>query len=194
MIAFNWKTMLAGLALVAFIVAARLASYYHGVAEQRAQRAETLQSEVNAQQAVISQQSLQFQRFNQIAAQANQQAVTITAKTEERQIVYRTIIKSDPVGRRCVPDDVAGRLLDYTHSLRSSAVHAAAGNTDTTGTDTAAAGCRLTYAQAVYWIDPLLAAIERANGQLAAIREAEQARTEVGNGEKTTDGTAIQAR
>ncbi|MCA6998204.1 MULTISPECIES: hypothetical protein [Dickeya] len=176
MITPNWKTMIAGFVLVAMLITGWLAQYYHGVAEQQAQRAEALQSEFNAQQAVISQQSLQFQRFNQIAAQSNQQAVAITAKSEERQIVYRTIIKSDPVGRRCVPDDVAGRLLDYAHSLRSSAMHAAAGNTDTTSAGPAATGCRLTYAQAVYWIDPLLSAIERANGQLAAIREAEQSR------------------
>lgn len=173
MIAFNWKTMIAGLLLVALIIAVRLAGYYHGQAEQQAQRAESLQSEVNAQQAVISQQSLQFQKFNQIAAQANQQAVAITAKSEERQIVYRTIIKADPPGGRCVPDDVANGLLDYTNRLRASAVHATPGDADTAGTGTAAAGCRLTYAQAVYWIDPLLAAIEQANGKLSAIRKAE---------------------
>ncbi|GAB7197644.1 hypothetical protein [Dickeya oryzae] len=194
MIAFNWKTMIAGLLLVALIIAARLAGYYHGQAEQQAQRAESLQSAVNAQQAVISQQSLQFQKLNQIAAQANQQAVTITAKSEERQIVYRTIIKTDPPGRQCVPDDVTGRLLNYTNSLRAAAVPIAPGNTDTAGTGTAAAGCRLTYAQAVYWIDPLLAAIEQANGKLAAIREAEKARKDISDGPKTADSTTIQAR
>ncbi|AIR71462.1 hypothetical protein NM75_09190 [Dickeya fangzhongdai] len=168
--------MIAGLAVAALIIAARLAAYYHGQYEQQVQRADTLQSEVNSQQAVISQQSLQFQRFNQIAAQASQQAVTITAKSQERQIVYRTIIKTDPAGGRCVPDDVANRLLGYAYSLRASAVHTAAGNTDTTGSGPTTADCRLTYGQAVYWIDPLLSAIEQANGQLAAIREADQAR------------------
>ncbi|NPE52394.1 DUF2570 domain-containing protein [Dickeya dadantii] len=173
----NWpKSIIVDVLLLMLTAVAALAAYYHGLSQRETQRAETLQSEVNAQQAVISQQSLQFQKFNQIAAQASQQAVTITAKTEERQIVYRTIIKTDPAGRQCVPDDVARRLLDYTHSLRASAMHAAAGNTDTTSAGPAATGCRLTYAQAVYWIDPLLSAIERANGQLAAIREAEQSR------------------
>ncbi|MCA6999504.1 DUF2570 domain-containing protein [Dickeya solani] len=179
MITPNWKTMIAGFVLIAMLITAWLAQYYHGVAERQAQRAETLQSEVNAQQAVISQQSLQFQRFNQIAAQASQQAVTITAKTEERQIVYRTIIKTDPAGRRCVPADVAQRLLDYTHSLRASAVPAAAGNADTAGASPVTTTCRLTYAQAVYWIEPLLSEIEQANGQLAAIREAERARVDM---------------
>ncbi|WP_226052668.1 hypothetical protein [Dickeya chrysanthemi] len=173
----NWpKSIIVDVLLLMLAAVAALAAYYQGLSQRETLRAETLQSEVNAQQAVISQQSLQFQRFNQIAARASQQAVTITSKSEERQIVYRTIIKTDPPGRQCVPDDVAGRLLDYTNRLRASAMSATPGNIDSAGSGPATAGCRLTYAQAVYWIDPLLSAIERANGQLAAIREAEQAR------------------
>ncbi|HDG1691799.1 TPA: hypothetical protein PFE16_003303, partial [Kluyvera georgiana] len=39
--------------------------------------------------------------------------------------------------------------------------------------DSAAAASSITYCQAVLWINPLLAAIEKANNQLAGIREIE---------------------
>nr|WP_240355098.1 hypothetical protein [Pectobacterium brasiliense] len=40
-----------------------------------------------------------------------------------------------------------------------------------------ASTCRLTFAQAVYWVDPLLTAIDQANSQLARIREIEELHT-----------------
>lgn len=128
------------------------------------------------QQAIIAGQAFQFQRFNEIARQANQYGINIKAKSDERQIVYRTIIKRDPAGRQCVPDDVAGRLLDYTHRLRASAMHAATSGIDTAGVSTIATACRLTYAQAVYWIDPLLTALDQANSQFTSIQNIEQTR------------------
>ncbi|WFN55998.1 hypothetical protein O1Q98_01310 [Dickeya lacustris] len=72
------------------------------------------------QQAVIATQALTFHRFNEIARQASQYAINIKAKADEKQIIYRTIVKRDPASRQCVPDDVANRLLDYAHSLRAS--------------------------------------------------------------------------
>ncbi|WP_423241732.1 Rz1-like lysis system protein LysC [Pectobacterium versatile] len=44
---------------------------------------------------------------------------------------------------------------------------------DAADTGVAASNCRLTYGQAVYWIDPLLAAIDEVNSRLADIRLAE---------------------
>lgn len=142
-----------------------------------AERSKKASDDISAgQQAVIAGQAFQFQRFNEIARQANQYAINIKGQSDEKQIVYRTIIKRDPAGRQCVPDDVAGRLLDYTNSLRSSAMHADSGKPDTASASTVATACRLTYAQAVYWIDPLLTVIDQANSQLAGIREAESTR------------------
>ncbi|GKW27786.1 hypothetical protein AB6D34_09335 [Pectobacterium brasiliense] len=128
------------------------------------------------QQAIIARQSFDFHRYNEIARNANQYAINIQGKSDEKQIVYRTIIKRDPVSGKCVPDDVADRLLDYTHRLRASAMRTTASGTDTTGAGAAATGCRLTYGQAVYWIDPLLTAIDQANSQLAGILDAESDR------------------
>ncbi|WP_315707550.1 hypothetical protein [Brenneria uluponensis] len=129
-----------------------------------------------SQQSIIAGQALAFQHFNQIAAEANQYAINIKSQSDEKQIVYRTIIKRDPAGRQCVPDDVAKRLLDHTYRLRASAMHTTASRTDTTSAGAAATTCRLTYAQAIYWIDPLLTAIDQANSQLTGIREAELTR------------------
>ncbi|WES88790.1 hypothetical protein [Dickeya fangzhongdai] len=153
------------------------AGWYADVAESSRKQSADISA---GQQAIIARQSFEFHRYNEIARNANQYAINIKGQSDEKQIVYRTIIKRDPASGKCVPDDVANRLLDYTNRLRAGAMHPTAGDTDTTGTGSAASGCRLTYAQAVYWIDPLLAAIEQANGKLAAIRDAEQARASSG--------------
>ncbi|QRN32621.1 hypothetical protein [Pectobacterium brasiliense] len=138
-----------------------------------AQRDKQQSEDVSAsQQAVIAGQSLQFHRYNEIARQANQYAITIKGKSDEKQIIYRTIIKHHPASRECVPDDVAAGLLDYAHSLRAGAMRSAANGTDAANVSAAATECRLTYGQAVYWIDPLLATIDQANGQLVRIKEA----------------------
>ncbi len=142
-----------------------------------AQRDKKLSEDISTgQQAIIAGQALQFQRYNEIARQANQYAINIKGQSDEKQIVYRTIIKRDPAGRQCVPDDVAGRLLEFAHRLRTSAMHGDTGKPDTTSVSAITTACRLTYAQAVYWIDPLLTAIDQANSQLAGIRSIDHLR------------------
>ncbi|WP_406627685.1 hypothetical protein [Pectobacterium carotovorum] len=126
------------------------------------------------QQTIIARQSLEFHRYNEIARNANQYAINIKGQSDEKQIIYRTIIKHHPASRECVPDDVATGLLDYTHRLRASAMHTVASGTDTADSGAIATTCRLTYAQAVYWIDPLLTAIDQANSQLAGVREMDE--------------------
>ncbi|MEQ9871069.1 hypothetical protein ABRP77_17755 [Pectobacterium odoriferum] len=143
------------------------------IAQRDKQQSEDIST---SQQAVIAGQSLQFHRYNEIARQANQYAITIKGKSDEKQIIYRTIIKHHPASRECVPDDVATGLLDYARSLRASAMRTAASGTDSTDTSAAAPECRLTYGQAVYWIEPLLTALDKALNQLAGIRETESER------------------
>lgn len=165
-------------ALVALLAALSFGVYYyHDAYSDEQGKTKKLGQEVAGQTAVISRQAFEFNRFNQISQQASQYATNIKAKSDERQIIIRTVVKKDPASRQCVPDDVAGRLLDYTNSLRASAMHAATGGINAAGVSPIATACRLTYAQAVYWIDPLLTAIDQANGQLAGIREAEISRT-----------------
>ncbi|UMO89371.1 hypothetical protein HP572_07575 [Pectobacterium sp. PL64] len=146
------------------------------IAQRDKQQSEDIST---SQKAVIAGQSLQFHRYNEIARQANQYAITIKGKSDEKQIIYRTVIKHHSASRECVPDDVATGLLDYAHSLRASAMRTAASGTDSTGTGAASSRCRLTYGQAVYWIDPLLTTLDRALSQLADIREADLRRVVV---------------
>ncbi|TFQ16030.1 hypothetical protein ELV32_28935, partial [Escherichia coli] len=61
------------------------------------------------------------------------------------------------------------------YSIRESAMRSAPGITDTTGTGTAATR-RLTHCQVVEWIEPLLMALDKANGQLMDIRKADTER------------------
>ncbi len=150
--------------------------YYHDAYSDEQGKTERLTQETAGQASVIAKQAFEFNRFNQISQQASQYATNIKAKSDERQIIIRTVVKKDPASGRCVPDDVASRLLDYTNSLRASAMHGDTGKPDAASVSTITAACRLTYAQAVYWIDPLLTAIDQANSQLASIREIETTR------------------
>ncbi|AIU88375.1 hypothetical protein [Pectobacterium odoriferum] len=101
---------------------------------------------------------------NEIAHQDNQHSTNIKVNSDETQIVYWTIIKRDPVGRQCVSYDVADTRTVY---VPAQYVPLQAELTFT------ATGCKLTYAQVVYWIDPVLTAIDQANNQLYGIRRTE---------------------
>lgn len=172
---FDWRTMVWGLLLVIAIASAKLASYYHVQYEGQVTANQQLQRDNDQQGAVIATQAFQFNRFNEIAARQQQYAVTLTSKAQEKEIEYRTILKTEPTCTLPVPAAVAGRLLEYANSLRASAMHSDPGIADGSGSRTAPTGT-LTYCQAVLWIDPLLTAIDQANSQLAGIRNIEQTR------------------
>ncbi|NIH42441.1 hypothetical protein HBM95_05750 [Enterobacter asburiae] len=131
-----------------------------------------LRSDNTLQGQVIATQAFNFNRFNQVAEHANRLNSLIDTSTEETVIEYREILRRDKTCDLPVPADIAGGLLEYAYRLRSSAMH-----TDTDGTDAAddstAAASSMTYCQAVLWIKPLLAVIEKGNNNLAGIRQIE---------------------
>lgn len=130
----------------------------------------------NALQAtVITTQAFNFNRFNQVAENASRLNSLIDAGAEKTVIEYREILRREKTCDLPVPSDVAGGLLNYANRLRASAMHTDSGNADAAGDSTTAASS-ITYCQAVLWINPLLAAIEKANTQLAGIREIEKTR------------------
>ncbi|HDS5480422.1 TPA: hypothetical protein QH236_002813 [Serratia liquefaciens] len=166
----NWVTaVIAAVLLLIFISLAGLALHFHGSAVTAGGRVKQLQNDNNLQAATITTQAFQFHRANEISNAASQYGVTIDAATQGKEIEYRTILKSQPTCDLDLPAAIAGGLLDYTHRLRSRAMSADTGDADTTGAGAAASGT-LTYCQAVLWIDPLLAALDKANNQLLAIR------------------------
>ncbi|MGQ1888285.1 hypothetical protein [Serratia marcescens] len=174
---FSFRTMIIGLLLVALIVVGRLAFYFHSNAVKAGEKVKQLQSDNSLQATIIATQAFQFQRANEISSAATQYGINTDAATQGKEIEYRTILKKQPTCDLAVPAAVAVGLLDYTHSLRSRAMSADTGDADATGAGTTASGT-LTYCQAVLWIDPLLAALDKANNQLLAIHKLSKGKRE----------------
>ncbi|EBY9279802.1 TPA: hypothetical protein N3G98_004572 [Salmonella enterica subsp. enterica serovar Denver] len=124
---------------------------------------------------VIATQAFNFNRFNQVAENASRLNSLIDAGSEKTVIEYREILRREKTCDLPVPADIADGLLGHAYRLRASAMHTNTGNADAAGGDTITASS-LTYCQAVLWIGPLLAIIEKANNQLAGIREIEDTR------------------
>ncbi|CUY43817.1 Uncharacterised protein [Serratia marcescens] len=172
---FSFRTMAIVLLLQALIVSGRLVFYFHSNAVKAGEQVKQLQSDNSLKANIIATQAFQFQRANEISNAATKYGINTDAATQGKEIEYRTILKKQPTCDLAVPAAIAGGLLDYTYSLRSSAMPANPAITDTASARTSAAG-ELTYCQAVLWIDPLLAAIDKANNQLLAIRQLDEDR------------------
>lgn len=136
---------------------------------------DVLRSDNALQGLVITTQAFNFNRFNQVAEHANRLNSLIDTSTEETIIEYREILRREKTCDLPVPADIAGGLLEYAYRLRASAMHSDTGRSDETN-DRAAASSSMTFCQAVLWIKPLLSTIDKANNQLAGIRDIEQQR------------------
>ena len=134
---------------------------------------DVLRSDNSLQGQVIATQAFNFNRFNQVAEHAYKLNSLIDTSTEETVIEYREILRREKTCDLPVPADVARGLLEYAHRLRASAVHADTDGPDAADDSTDAAGS-ITYCQAVLWIKPLLAVIEKGNNNLAGIRQIEK--------------------
>ncbi|MFP2561151.1 hypothetical protein [Enterobacter ludwigii] len=134
-----------------------------------------LRSDNTLQGQVIATQAFNFYRFNQVAEHANRLNSMIDTSTEETVIEYREILLREKTCDLPVPADVAGGLLEYAHRLRASAMHTDTDRPDAAD-DRSAAASSMTYCQAVLWIKPLLAVIEKGNNNFAGIREIEKTR------------------
>ncbi|ELE9750635.1 hypothetical protein RM399_001117 [Enterobacter kobei] len=136
---------------------------------------DVLRSDNTLQGQVIATQAFNFNRFNQVAEHANRLNSMIDTSTEETVIEYREILRREKTCDLPVPADVAGGLLEYAHRLRASALHTDTGRPDAAD-DRSASASSMTYCQAVLWIKPLLAVIEKGNNNFAGIREIEKTR------------------
>lgn len=136
---------------------------------------DVLRSDNSLQGQVIATQAFNFNRFNLVAEHANRLNSMINTSTEETVIEYREILSREKTCDLPVPADIAGGLLEYAYRLRASAMHADTDGPNAADDSTAAAGS-ITYCQAVLWIKPLLAVIEKGNNNLVGIRQIEQAR------------------
>ncbi|HEY3982501.1 hypothetical protein [Cedecea sp.] len=162
--------------LVAFCLASSWAvDHYHSKYREAQKRADDALKDVDGQRQVIAIQAFNMNRFNQIADHTRRNHSLIDAGAEKTVIEYREILHRDKTCDLPVPADIARGLLDYTARLRTRAMHAAPGVADAARSGAVTAGS-LTYCQAVLWIRPLLAAIDKANHQLSGIRDIEKTR------------------
>lgn len=127
---------------------------------------------ITDQQKVIDNTYTSIDIFNYAAAANASRNMQAEVKSQEKQIEYRTIIRKEPTCNLYIPQPVSDGLLSHAYAIRQSAMRFDPRITDTTGTGTAATH-RLTYCQAVEWIEPLLTALDKANGQLMDIRKAD---------------------
>lgn len=134
-----------------------------------------LRSDNALQEQIIATQAFNFNRFNKVADHTYRLNSIINTRTEETVIKYREILRREKTCDLPVPADIAGGLLEYAHRLRSSAMHTDTGRSDETD-DRAPATSSMTYCQAVLWIKPLLAVIEKGNNNFLAIRQIEHSR------------------
>ncbi|WP_433647468.1 hypothetical protein [Kosakonia pseudosacchari] len=134
-----------------------------------------LKSDNELQGQVIATQAFNVNRFNQVAQLAANANAAVTSDAENTVIEYREILRREKTCDLPVPAYIADGLLKYANRLRASAMHTNSGQPDTADGGAAAAS-RLTYCQAVLWIEPLLATLEQGNNNFAAIREVEASR------------------
>ncbi|EOZ4638822.1 hypothetical protein ACQRKX_001769 [Enterobacter cloacae] len=165
----SWRVL--ALLLIIVVVAGTIAILAIRLAHSQADN-RVLASDNQLQGQVIATQAFNFNRFNQIAENANRLNSLIDTSTEETVIKYREILRREKTCDLPVPADVAGGLLEYAHRLRASAMHSDTGRPDEAD-DRAVAASSMTYCQAVLWIKPLLAIIEKGNNNFAGIRQVE---------------------
>lgn len=155
-----------GLIVISILVCSGAAYRYKAAVDQKNEAV----SQVALQGTVIQAQQAQQVLFNEQAKATSNENQAVQVNSDNVVVKYRETLRLEKTCNYAVPSDIANGLLQYTNRLRSSAVPAATSKPNRSGTDTAAA-VKLTYCQAVLWINPLLAAIEQANNQLDAIRQ-----------------------
>ncbi|MBT0435152.1 hypothetical protein ISO74_05965 [Morganella morganii subsp. morganii] len=131
---------------------------------------------ITEKQKVIDNAYTSIDIFNHAAAANASRNMQTEAKSQEKQIEYRTIIRKEPTCNLYIPQSVSDGLLSHVYAIRESAMRSAPDIADTTGAGTATTR-RLTYCQAVEWIEPLLTALDKTNGQLIDIRKADTERS-----------------
>ncbi|MBT0338286.1 hypothetical protein [Morganella morganii] len=132
---------------------------------------------ITDQQKVIDNAYTSIDIFDRVAAANANRSMRIEAKSQENQIEYRTIIRKEPTCNLYIPQFVSDGLFSHAYAIRESAMRSAPSITDSAGSGTVATR-RLTYCQAVEWIEPILVALDKANGQLMDIRKVDLERSE----------------
>ncbi|MBT0720583.1 hypothetical protein HGT70_04700 [Rosenbergiella collisarenosi] len=164
-----FAAVIMGLIIIAILVCSAAAYRYKSAIDQKNEAV----GQVALQGKVIQAQQVQQVLFNEQAKATSSDNQTVQVNSDNVVVKYRETLRFEKTCNYAVPTDISNGLFQYTNRLRSSAVPEATIQPNRSGTDTAAAA-KLTYCQAVLWINPLLAAIEQANNQLSAIRQLQE--------------------
>lgn len=154
------------LIVIAILVCSGAAYRYKAAVDQKNEAV----SQVALQGAVIQAQQTQQVLFNEQAKTISNENQAVQVNSDNVVVRYRETLRLEKTCDYAVPADIANGLLQYTNRLRSSAVPSVTSKPNRSSTGSAATS-KVTYCQAVLWINPLLAAIEQANNQLSAIRQ-----------------------
>ncbi|MEQ9721278.1 DUF2570 domain-containing protein [Yersinia alsatica] len=111
--------VIASLLLLVFLGLGVSSLYFHNIAAERQERLTQLQSELDQSQATQAIQVLQFQRANTLSAAASSYNAEIFAKSEVRQRDTRNDLENEECADRDIPDAIAIRVFQHTHSLRT---------------------------------------------------------------------------
>jgi len=154
------------LIVIAVLVCSGAAYRYKAAVDQKNEAV----GQVALQSTVIQAQQTQQVLFNEQAKTTSSENQAVQVNSDNAVVRYRETLRLKKTCDYAVPTDIANGLLQYTNRLRSSAVSGATSQPNGSSTGSAATS-KLTYCQAVLWINPLLASIEQANNQLSAIRQ-----------------------
>jgi len=158
-----------GLIIIAILVCSGAAYSYKAAVYQKNEAV----SQVALQGTVIQAQQAQQVLFDEQANTTSGENQAVQVNSDNVVVKYRETLRLEKTCDYAVPADIANGLLQYTNSLRASTVPGATSKPNGSSASSTASG-KLTYCQAVLWINPLLAAIEQANNQLYAIRQLQQ--------------------
>ncbi|MBT0725141.1 hypothetical protein HH682_12085 [Rosenbergiella sp. S61] len=157
------------LIVIAILVCSGAAYRYKAAVDQKNEAV----GQVALQGTVIQAQQTQQVLFNEQAKTTSNENQAVKVNSDNVVVKYRDTLRLEKTCDYAVPAGIANGLLQYTNRLRASAVSGPTSKPNGPGTGPAASG-KMTYCQAVLWINPLLAAIEQANNQLSAIRQLQE--------------------
>ena len=155
-----------GLIVIAILVFSGAAYRYKAAIDQKNEAI----GQVALQGTVIQAQQAQQVLFNEQANTTSSANQAVQVNSDNVVVKYREKLRFEKTCDYAVPADISNGLLQYTNRLRASAVPGATSKPNRSSPSSTASS-KLTYCQAVLWINPLLAAIEQANNQLSAIRQ-----------------------
>lgn len=160
-----------GLIVIAILVFSGAAYRYKAAVDQKNEAVGQVALQGTVIQALQAQQVL----INEQAKTTSSANHAVQVNSDNVVVKYRETLRLEKTCDYAVPTDIANGLLQYTNRLRASSVSGSTSKPNGSGISSTSTD-KLTYCQAVLWINPLLAAIEQANNQLYAIRQLQEQR------------------